>query len=326
MVTSSRSSVGPRPTSRSWSAGDSSTWKSLGTSPPVAAEDLRGVVDLAGQCGGDLDGLDRAAEGAGERAGDRAARAGARSAAVRPPGPPPRSPRSGRVGPVGPLGSARYRRVRRTHVPGSRKRAGFHVSPIVSGCPARFGGPCGGGIACARFTREWRNRQTRTVQVRVPERTWGFNSPLAHHSPRSLTWGFVFGASLADGSCAEVCAKPRRRRQTQCADSNGTAASSTTAEVANAYEAWTWQERRCSARVRSSGHGSSRDRVRLRVPSPRAGTRRPRARLLGGGPDSRRLGGHQTRVLPLCVGLCVGLARPRPADSSGGRKELCELL
>jgi hypothetical protein len=32
----------------------------------------------------------------------------------------------------------------------------------------------------ARFTREWRNRQTRTVQVRVSERTWGFNSPLAH--------------------------------------------------------------------------------------------------------------------------------------------------
>jgi hypothetical protein len=31
-----------------------------------------------------------------------------------------------------------------------------------------------------RFSREWRNRQTRTVQVRVSERTWGFNSPLAH--------------------------------------------------------------------------------------------------------------------------------------------------
>ena len=30
--------------------------------------------------------------------------------------------------------------------------------------------------------REWRNRQTRTVQVRVLERVWGFNSPLAHHN------------------------------------------------------------------------------------------------------------------------------------------------
>ena len=28
--------------------------------------------------------------------------------------------------------------------------------------------------------REWRNRQTRTVQVRVPVMEWGFNSPLAH--------------------------------------------------------------------------------------------------------------------------------------------------
>lgn len=32
----------------------------------------------------------------------------------------------------------------------------------------------------ASHLREWRNRQTRTVQVRVPERAWGFNSPLAH--------------------------------------------------------------------------------------------------------------------------------------------------
>ncbi len=30
--------------------------------------------------------------------------------------------------------------------------------------------------------REWRNRQTRTVQVRVPVRAWGFNSPLAHYN------------------------------------------------------------------------------------------------------------------------------------------------
>jgi hypothetical protein len=31
--------------------------------------------------------------------------------------------------------------------------------------------------------REWRNWQTRTVQVRVPVRAWGFKSPLAHHCP-----------------------------------------------------------------------------------------------------------------------------------------------
>src|SRR5699024_522993 len=29
-------------------------------------------------------------------------------------------------------------------------------------------------------TREWRNRQTRWLQVPVPARAWGFNSPLAH--------------------------------------------------------------------------------------------------------------------------------------------------
>lgn len=29
--------------------------------------------------------------------------------------------------------------------------------------------------------RGWRNRQTRWIQVPVPERAWGFNSPLAHH-------------------------------------------------------------------------------------------------------------------------------------------------
>ena len=39
-----------------------------------------------------------------------------------------------------------------------------------------------GALALARFSREWRNRQTRTVQVRVSERTWGFNSPLAHQT------------------------------------------------------------------------------------------------------------------------------------------------
>ena len=30
-------------------------------------------------------------------------------------------------------------------------------------------------------TGEWRNWQTRRIQVPVSERTWGFNSPLAHY-------------------------------------------------------------------------------------------------------------------------------------------------
>ncbi len=41
------------------------------------------------------------------------------------------------------------------------------------------------GIPGWRDSREWRNRQTRWLQVPVPERAWGFNSPLAHH--RRLT-------------------------------------------------------------------------------------------------------------------------------------------
>src|SRR5690554_3393007 len=37
--------------------------------------------------------------------------------------------------------------------------------------------------------REWRNWQTRTVQVRVPVRAWGFKSPLAHQTKRRPEWG-----------------------------------------------------------------------------------------------------------------------------------------
>ena len=42
--------------------------------------------------------------------------------------------------------------------------------------------------------REWRNRQTRTVQVRVPVMEWGFNSPLAHDETAdpSRVCGFRF--------------------------------------------------------------------------------------------------------------------------------------
>lgn len=48
-----------------------------------------------------------------------------------------------------------------------------------AGCPVWGAGPGWDNLLLLN-TREWRNRQTRTVQVRVPERAWGFNSPLAH--------------------------------------------------------------------------------------------------------------------------------------------------
>ena len=41
-------------------------------------------------------------------------------------------------------------------------------------------------------TREWRNWQTRTVQVRVPVRAWGFKSPLAHHEKAPEASGAFF--------------------------------------------------------------------------------------------------------------------------------------
>ena len=47
------------------------------------------------------------------------------------------------------------------------------------------------GVSAPTGEREWRNWQTRTVQVRVPERAWGFKSPLAHHSPELLSSGLL---------------------------------------------------------------------------------------------------------------------------------------
>ena len=57
--------------SRSMSAWLQLDVEVVGREPPVAAEDLGVVVDLALQRGGDLDRLDGAAEGPGERTRDR---------------------------------------------------------------------------------------------------------------------------------------------------------------------------------------------------------------------------------------------------------------
>ena len=55
-------------------------------------------------------------------------------------------------------------------------------------------------------TREWRNRQTRTVQVRVPVMEWGFNSPLAHDETADPSGSAVFvfpgcGCGVGGFSC-----------------------------------------------------------------------------------------------------------------------------
>ena len=40
-------------------------------------------------------------------------------------------------------------------------------------------------VPCSSTSREWRNWQTRRLQVPVAARSWGFKSPLAHTSPRT---------------------------------------------------------------------------------------------------------------------------------------------
>lgn len=59
-------------------------------------------------------------------------------------------------------------------------------------CSSVGGHPGTGGLRCASAVRpvplsahlrEWRNWQTRWLQVPVFERTWGFKSPLAHEKP-----------------------------------------------------------------------------------------------------------------------------------------------
>jgi len=52
-------------------------------------------------------------------------------------------------------------------------------SALRSGLCLRSG-PTNQVVSCGR-SGEWRNRQTRRIQVPVSERTWGFKSPLAHH-------------------------------------------------------------------------------------------------------------------------------------------------
>ncbi len=163
----------------------------VGDHPALPGQDLGVVVALALEGGGDLDGLDGAAERAGEGPGDQLPRAAARTSAGR-----------SRHTPLRPV--VAFPVVSPVPALVGRGPSLVGLPPIVSGCERRsdsaeaesdaghgsatgrprvdapvWGAPRP-GIALAGFWREWRNRQTRTVQVRVSERTWGFNSPLAH--------------------------------------------------------------------------------------------------------------------------------------------------
>lgn len=67
------------------------------------------------------------------------------------------------------------------------------------------------GCRMAELKLKWRNRQTRTVQVRVPARAWGFNSPLEHEIP-GLTGDFLLEAGAVYHSGALYAANTPWRR------------------------------------------------------------------------------------------------------------------
>jgi hypothetical protein len=68
-----------------------------------------------------------------------------------------------------------------------------------SGTVLAFPGGCpGNGVADARVA-EW---QTRWLQVPVSARTWGFKSPLAHHTDRQRTPGDLTGGFVVSGEVA----------------------------------------------------------------------------------------------------------------------------
>ena len=70
----------------------------------------------------------------------------------------------------------------------SHRRDVIRLRPCSSArpaCDARESWPTGNRCL---HSREWRNWQTRRIQVPVPARVWGFKSPLAHPSSRVLAW------------------------------------------------------------------------------------------------------------------------------------------
>ena len=65
-----------------------------------------------------------------------------------------------------------------------------HRRSRLPGAALRAGASAGGRrYALPLHSGEWRNWQTRWLQVPVSERTWGFKSPLAHSSGRSPRFG-----------------------------------------------------------------------------------------------------------------------------------------
>src|SRR3954451_8400050 len=69
------------------------------------------------------------------------------------------------------------------------KRRSKPFRPTGRHCTRGVLHPLPGALTWRLHSGEWRNRQTRWLQVPVSERTWGFKSPLAHHHHHhSLRW------------------------------------------------------------------------------------------------------------------------------------------
>ena len=154
----------------------------VGDDGPAAAHHGGPVVHLALQRRGDLDRLHLGLEGAREGAVDQLVE-------------PLLEPVQQSHGPSRPgvVARAQWRGSGdSTARPGTAEGAAV----IVTADPATRTAPAPGRASLIRLrarvvtgalgAREWRNRQTRTVQVRVPVRAWGFNSPLAHDNLGAL--------------------------------------------------------------------------------------------------------------------------------------------
>ena len=64
-------------------------------------------------------------------------------------------------------------------------------------------------LACRHHSGEWRNRQTRWLQVPVFERVWGFKSPLAHTRPLRKRGPLPFSRAQVRGASAVSLARRR---------------------------------------------------------------------------------------------------------------------
>ena len=153
-------------------------------------------------------------------------------------------------------------------------------------------------------TREWRNRQTRTVQVRVPVMEWGFNSPLAHDETADPSGSAVFVFPGCGGGVAApvfACCLLRRWCSGRCVCFVGPGCLVRPWAAARPRAA-----RAASLRLGASSRSPARPRRRPRVPQP--------------GPPASSGALHTSGAwcagVCLCVASKLGLALPSPSGTA----------